>query len=165
MQDVLETRDRHAAALVAAHLETCRACQAHAQLLALLASLEPATDEQAAARIVRDLPLAPWQRRRFLTWAPLAAGVALVGAGCALLGGVPAAGSWSAMAGGAGETVAWLVGRAADTVTAARLSSAAVRSLLAAGGFGLVFWLLAAATGSGLAALGLCRRGRERSKP
>lgn len=148
---------------VTAHLAECPVCRAHARLLAVLARVEPASDEDAAAHVLATLPLAAWQLRRFATWAPVVAGVGLVGAGLALVGGVPASASWSAMAGGAGETLAWSLSRAVDAVAAARASSVALRALLAAGGAGIVLWLVVAGAGSGLAVLTLARRRGPRS--
>jgi len=163
VQEALEEGGGQVTPDVTAHLAACAACRAHARLLAVLARVEPATDEEAAAQLLESLPLARWQLRRAVTWAPLVAGLGLVGAGLALVGGVPASGSWSAMAGGAGEALAWSLRSAVDALAAARVSSLALRALLAAGGVGIVLWLVLAGAGSWLAALTLARRRGPRS--
>lgn len=143
-----------------AHLDACPACRTHAALLATLARV-PARkpDEAAVRRIVAALPPAPWQRRRVVTWLPLAAGVGLVGTGFALLGGVPAAGAVAELPGVAGGFLSWLGTSVLDAVVAARASSEAVRVTLAAEGLWLVVWAALTALGGGWALRALVRPG------
>ncbi len=143
----------------AAHLAVCPTCRLHAGLLAVLASCEPPPpDRESVARVVANLPLAPWQKRRVATWLPLLAGVAMTGVGAALLGGVPAAATLAALLEGAGAVVASDLGKAWDALGAVQGSAVALRSVVAAGGVWLVLWLVLAAAGSGMAAWRLARR-------
>ncbi|NWG00329.1 MAG: hypothetical protein HXY19_05250 [Thermoanaerobaculaceae bacterium] len=151
---------------VAAHLAVCPACRLHAGLLRVLASCEPLpADREAVERILTVLPVAPWQRRRLATWLPLLAGVALTGAGVALLGGVPAASTLAALLAGVGDVAASDMTRAWDALLAVRSSSVALRALVAGGGVWLVIWLVLAAAGSTVAAWRLARRREGVDRP
>lgn len=147
---------------VAGHLAECRACAAHAGLLKLLDGLQAGeADEAAARRVLLDLPLARWQLRRASSWVPLAGGVALAGAGFALVGGLPAGGTLATLPSGLYATISTAV---LDALVAVRSSADAIRALLTVSGSSAVLWLALSALAGSLGVRALLRRparGRE----
>ncbi len=161
-RDTLESGERPPDGRLAAHLDACGACRAHAALLDVLAEVEPGEADDATVRsLMAALPPAPWQRRRLTAWLPLAAGVALAFAGWLMLGGVPAAGTVAQIPAAAQGVLAWIAASAADAFTAARGGSDAARVVAAAGGAWFVVWLALAALGGGWAMVALAARGRR----
>ena len=147
---------------VGTHLTTCRACQAHAALVAQLDSLTPAAaDDERVASIMAALPLAAWQRRRFWTWLPAAAGFLLAAVGLVLVGALPAPTVLGSLPHAAGTLLGWLSSHALDTLVAAQSGSDALQTVAAAGGLGLVIWILLTLLGGGWAVMALVRRGRS----
>ncbi|MFH1178089.1 MAG: hypothetical protein V1750_11835 [Acidobacteriota bacterium] len=150
---------------VAAHLKRCPACSRQAALVSLLDSLAPEEgNKERAAEIFAALPPAPWQLRRPLTWLPAAASLGLVAVGLGLLGPLPGGSAVSLLPGATAQLGGWLLSTALDLVTAVRGSADAARVVLAAGGGGLVMWLVATALGGSLAVAALARpveRGRK----
>lgn len=144
---------------LAVHVQSCASCRAHSALLTSLAAAAPKeADEGAVQAILAARPVARWQRRRLSSWLPVAAGLALVAVGLALLGGVPASGAMALFPGALGG-LATLAGSAvADTLAVVRGSAEAVRAMVGAGGVWVVVWLLVAALGGGWGVLALARR-------
>lgn len=144
---------------LARHVRACAGCAAHAALLALLLAAAPGeADEGVVHAILAARPVAPWQRRRWATWLPLAAGLALVALGVALLGGVPGSGAIALVPGALGTLITLAGSAVADTLAMVRGGSEAMRVLLGAGGVWVVVWLLVAALGGGWGVLALARR-------
>ena len=149
-----------------AHLQTCEGCRAHAAILAVLGHLEPPqADPNAVRRIMAALPPVGWQRRRLAAWLPLAAGLALVAAGLALLGGVPAPTAVAGLPAALGGVLGWIASSALDALAAARGGADAARVLAAAGGVWFVVWLALAALGGGWAVVSLVARARPGGRP
>jgi hypothetical protein len=148
-----------------AHLGRCPACSRRAALISLLDSLAPEEGrEERAAAIFAALPLAPWQLRRPLTWLPAAASLGLIGIGLGLLGPLPGGSAVSLLPGATAQIGGWVLSTALDLVTAVRGSADAARVVLAAGGGGLVMWLVLTALGGSLAAAALARPGERGRK-
>jgi predicted anti-sigma-YlaC factor YlaD len=161
-RDSLETGGLPVRSEVRAHLNECPACRAHAALLAILAELAPSEADPVTVRAVMTaLPPAPWQKRRFAAWLPLAAGLAFVAAGMLLLGGVPASGTVAQLPAAAGGVLGWIASSALDALTAARGGSDAAKMLVAVGGSWLVVWLALAALGGSWAMVSLVGRARR----
>jgi hypothetical protein len=141
---------------LAGHLAECRGCAAHAGLVSLLAGLNPGEgDEEAARRILVEMPIARWQLRRASAWAPLAVGGVLVGGGVLLAGGLPGGATLATLPSGLYSLAA---ASALDVAAAARGSADAVRSLVTAGGFASLAWLAGSALAGTLALRALLRR-------
>jgi hypothetical protein len=150
---------------VLAHVATCAACRAYADMLRLLADLEPAApDAEAVDAILTSLPAAPWQRRRPATWLPLAAGLGLVVAGLGLVGGLPASGAVAAVPGAAGNLFGYLAAWFLDALAVVRDTSHALGIAVVVEGVGLLLWLAVVAVGSGWAAVALARAPRRRPR-
>jgi len=144
------------------HLDGCPSCRAHAAVLVTLDRLRIGeADSETVQRVMTALPPAPWRHRRPAAWLPVAAGLALFGAGYGLLGGVPAPGAVSELPGVLGSLTGWLASSLFDAVAAARGGATAVQALLAAEGFSPVLWLLLAAAGGGFGVRALVRRRAE----
>ena len=147
---------------IGAHIKSCNVCRAHADVLQLLAELEPgAPDPEAVREIMTALPSAPWQRRRLTTWLPLAAGLGLVVAGLGLLGGMPAAGAVALVPGAASSVFAYLAAWFLDALTAVRGTSHALEIAVVVQGAGLLLWLAVVAVSSGWATIALARGPRR----
>jgi len=147
---------------IEAHSKSCDVCRAHAEMLQLLAGLEPgAPDPEALREIMAALPSTPWQRRRFATWLPLAAGFGLAVTGLGLLGGMPAAGTVALVPGAASNVFAYLAAWFLDALTAVRGTSRALEIAVVVQGAGLLLWLAAVAVSSGWAAIALARGPRS----
>ena len=145
-----------------AHLETCKACQMHALLLAELERLQPVeADDVRCQEILAALPVARWQVRRVATWLPLAAGLGLAGAGLVLVGGPPAPTAVSSLPGAVGGLAGWAGSWALDVLSVAQGGSDAVRALVAAGGAWLLAWVTVAMLGGSWALSALVRRERS----
>jgi hypothetical protein len=141
---------------MAAHLAECRSCAAQAGLLALLEGIHPGDgDEEAARRILVDLPIAGWQLRRPVAWLPLAAGGVLTAGGLVLVGGVPGGATLATLPAGVYSLAAT---SALDVVTAVRGSADAVRSLVTAAGYSALLWLGLSALAGSVAVHAILRR-------
>jgi hypothetical protein len=141
---------------MAAHLAECRSCAAQAGLLELLDGLHPGDgNEEAARRILLDLPIAGWQLRRPAAWLPLAAGGVLAVGGLTLVGGVPGGATLAALPAGVYSLAAT---SALDVVTAARGSADAVRSFVTAAGYSALMWLGLSALAGSFAVRAILRR-------
>ncbi|MGE5235101.1 MAG: hypothetical protein ACM3O7_01985 [Acidobacteriota bacterium] len=162
-QEVREALENGASAISGfqTHLDGCPVCRRHQALLATLARLDtPPVSEARVAEIMSALPAAGWQRRHPATWLPLAAGLVLAALGLVLLGGLPASGAVAALPQAASGISAWLTSWILDGLAAVRGGADAVRLLLAAEGLWLLWMVLAAAAGGGLAVRALARRRR-----
>jgi hypothetical protein len=141
---------------MAAHLAECRSCAAQAGLLELLDGLYPGGgDEEAARRILLDLPIAGWQLRRVSAWLPLAAGGVLAGGGLMLVGGVPGGATLATLPAGVYSLAAT---SALDVVTAVRGSADAMHSLVTASGTSVLTWLGLSALAGSFAVRAILRR-------
>jgi hypothetical protein len=141
---------------IVAHLAVCRPCAEHAGLVTMLEGVAPAdAGEEAAHRVLLDLPFAPWQLHRPATWLPLAAGGAMFAGGLLLLGGVPAGRTLISLP---DVVSAWAASSALDGVVAARGGADAIRALLTATGSSALLWLALSALGGSLGVRALLRR-------
>lgn len=141
------------------HVAGCATCRAHAALLTTLAAAAPRqVDETTVAAILAARPVARWQRRRLTTWLPLAAGLALMVAGLALLGGVPGSGALALLPGALGGLVSLAAAAVADAWVVVRGGGEAMRALVGVGGGWVVVWLVVLALGGGWGVVALARR-------
>jgi hypothetical protein len=155
----LEDGEEAPSAEMAAHLEACALCAAHSRLLVSLGGVGPGgLEERRVQQLLMALPPAPWQRRRFSTWLPLALALTLVGVGVSMLGGVPAESVVVGIPGLLGNLGSWLGAWALDMLTVAESGKDALSALGAVAGAWLAAWLIMVALGSGWAAVALARR-------